>query len=79
MPPADGRSPLLVGPELEQAEALRAGVGVGRAAAGVSRGESSGGPVPTRAPAGRWLAVATAAVGLAHRREVCFRPARLKK
>lgn len=42
-------------------------------------GESLDGPVATVAPVMKWVRVSTATVSLVHSREVCLRPARLKK
>jgi hypothetical protein len=42
-------------------------------------GESLDGPVATVAPVMKWVRVSTATVSFVHSRDVCFRPARLKK
>jgi hypothetical protein len=42
-------------------------------------GESLDGPVATVAPVMKWVRVSTATVSLVHSRDVCVRPARLKK
>jgi hypothetical protein len=49
------------------------------AIAGRNCGESLGGPVETVALAKKWLPVSHATVSLVHSRDVCLRPARLRK